>query len=119
MNQSTGIALVCLVALISACTTTKRFRNSNPFASESLELRSDGTFAYASRSDEIGNECFASGTWSNTSMNGVTYVALEVESYERGELDICDRAGIKKHGLWLITHGGIVKVSGEVIERRR
>jgi len=52
-------------------------------------------------------------------MNGVTYVALEVESYERGELDICDRAGIKKHGLWLITHGGIVKVSGEVIERRR
>ena len=49
-------------------------------------------------------------------MNGVTYVALEVESYERGELDICDRAGLKKHGLWLITHGGIVKVSGEVIE---
>ena len=111
-------AMACLVAVISGCSSTRHFWNSNIFASQHLELRRDGKFEYASVSDEIGSECFAQGQWHNERRGGVKYIVLEVERYGNSTQGNCERVRFKQYGLWLASRGGILQVTGDFIERK-
>ena len=109
----------CCIGFISGCSGNRLFQNDHIFASESLELRRDGTFEYSSVSDEIGSECLAQGKWRNERRSEATYVVLEADNYRNGHPDNCERIGFKRYGLWLVADDGIVQVSGELIRRRR
>ena len=85
----------------------------------SFDLRGDGTFSFASSPDEIGNECFANGDWKKHRSDGVEYVAIEIKNYTKGGPAICEGVGLRQHGVWLVSHGGIVSVNGPHIKRDR
>ena len=110
------VVAMCLISMSSGCSSSRYFANSNMFAWESLDLKRNGTFLYSSGSDEIGNECIAQGAWRNHKIDGVKYVALEINRYTNAMPENCEQIGFKQHGLWLVTHGGIVRVSGSLIK---
>jgi hypothetical protein len=119
MRVGNWMAMVCLAGIVAGCSTDRSFSESNMFASVSLDVRRDGTFAFASSSDEIGSECFAQGDWKRHRSDGVEYVALEIKNYTKGAPENCELAGLRQHGLWLVSHGGIVSVNGPHIKRER
>lgn len=99
---------------VSGCAADMSFARSNMFFGESLELRRDGTFQYSSSSDEIGMECNAAGDWRKLRRDGIQYIVLEVKKLNRAE----NCRSVTGSAFWLISHGGIMNVSGAVIPRR-
>jgi hypothetical protein len=117
MNVAIQIAAVCLVGMLSGCASGRHFSNSYIFGTNSLDLRPDGTFDYVSAFDELGTECLASGIWRDERVGGIKHVVLEVKSYANLKPENCQNVGLRPYSQWLVTHGGIVRVAGEVIKR--
>jgi hypothetical protein len=116
MSVGSWMRMACLASIVAGCSSNRSFSESNMFASVSLDLRRDGSFAFASTSDEIGNECLAEGDWKKHRSDGVEYVALEIRKYTKGGPENCESLGLKQHGLWFVSHSGIVSVSGPHIK---
>jgi hypothetical protein len=116
--ESLPIVAVCLIGLVSGCVSGGHFSNSYTLGGISLDLRRDGTFDYVVAFDELGTECLASGVWRNERrVGGVRHVVLEVKSYANHKPENCENVG--PYSEWLVAHGGIVRVDGEVIKRGR